>query len=144
MTVSGGQQRDSAIHIHVSICLQTPLPFRLPHNIEQSSRCYPCGPLLVIHFKYSSVYPSITTSLTIPSLQSSPSSNHKFIQSLSLFLLLCMTYFTQYNQAKAFMTQLFWPKMGSCIMWWSGRLFHRHWSLSNSFQIKIYWFCLWI
>ena len=37
MTVSDGQQRDSAIHIHVSILLQTPLPSRLPHNTEQSS-----------------------------------------------------------------------------------------------------------
>jgi len=35
--VSGGQQRDSAIHSHVSILPQTPLPSRLPHNIEQSS-----------------------------------------------------------------------------------------------------------
>ena len=37
---SGEQQRDSAIHIHVSILPQPPLPFRLPHNIEQSSMCY--------------------------------------------------------------------------------------------------------
>ena len=42
--VSGGQQRDSAIHIHVSILSQTPLPSRLPHNIEQSSLCYTVGP----------------------------------------------------------------------------------------------------
>ena len=34
--VSGGQQRDSAIHIHVSILPQTPLPSRLPHSTEQS------------------------------------------------------------------------------------------------------------
>ena len=43
--VSGGQQRDSAIHIHVSILPQTPFPSRLPHNIGQSSLCYtvlPC------------------------------------------------------------------------------------------------------
>ena len=42
--ISGEQRRDSAIHIHVSILPQTPLPFRLPHNIEQSSLCYPVGP----------------------------------------------------------------------------------------------------
>ena len=30
--VSGGQQRDSPICIHVSILLQTPLPSRLPRN----------------------------------------------------------------------------------------------------------------
>ena len=35
--VPGGQQRDSAKHIPVSILPQTPLPSRLPHNIEQSS-----------------------------------------------------------------------------------------------------------
>ena len=34
--VSGGQQRDSAIHIHVFILPQTPLPSRLPHNIKQN------------------------------------------------------------------------------------------------------------
>ena len=44
MIVLGGQQRDSAIHIHVSILSQTPLPSRLPHNIEQSSLCYTVGP----------------------------------------------------------------------------------------------------
>ena len=56
--ISGEQQRDSAIHIHVSILPktlhsaihihvsslpQTLLPFRLPHNIEQSSMCYTVG-----------------------------------------------------------------------------------------------------
>ena len=38
--VSGRQQRDSAIHTHVSILPQTPLPSRLPHNIEQTSLCH--------------------------------------------------------------------------------------------------------
>ena len=37
--VSGEQQRDSATHIHASILPQTPLPSRLPHNVEQSSIC---------------------------------------------------------------------------------------------------------
>ena len=41
--VSGEQWRDSAIHIHVSILPQTPLPSRLPH-IEQSSLCDTVGP----------------------------------------------------------------------------------------------------
>ena len=35
--VSGEQLRDSAIHIHVSVLLQTPLLCSLPHNTEQSS-----------------------------------------------------------------------------------------------------------
>ena len=35
--VSGELQRNSAIHIYVSVLPQTPLPSRLPYNIEQSS-----------------------------------------------------------------------------------------------------------
>ena len=42
--VSGGQKRDSVIHIHVSILPQTLLPSRLPHNIEQSSLCHTADP----------------------------------------------------------------------------------------------------
>ena len=42
--VSGELQRDSAIHICVSILPQTPLLSRLPYNIEQSSMCYIVGP----------------------------------------------------------------------------------------------------
>ena len=53
VTVSGAQRRDSAVHIYVSILLQTSLLSRLPHNIKQNFMCY-TGSLLVIHFKYSS------------------------------------------------------------------------------------------
>ena len=42
--VSSEQWKDSAMHIHVSILPQTPLPSRLPHNIEQSSVYYRVGP----------------------------------------------------------------------------------------------------
>ena len=41
--VSSEQQRDSAIHIYISILPQTPLPSRLPHNIKKSSICYIVG-----------------------------------------------------------------------------------------------------
>ena len=41
--VAGEQHRDSAIHIHVPILPQTPLPFR-PSHIEQSSIRYTVGP----------------------------------------------------------------------------------------------------
>ena len=34
VTVSGEQPRGSAIHIDVSVLPQTPLPSKLPHNIE--------------------------------------------------------------------------------------------------------------
>ena len=40
MIISGRQQRDSAIYIHVPLLPQTPLPYRLSHNIEQCSLCY--------------------------------------------------------------------------------------------------------
>ena len=44
--VSGGQQRDVAMHAHVSTLPQSPLPSRLPHNLEQSSlySTYTVGP----------------------------------------------------------------------------------------------------
>ena len=44
VTVSKEQQRDSAIHRHVSILPQTALPSKLPHDIEQSSSCSTAGP----------------------------------------------------------------------------------------------------
>ena len=52
--VSSGQWRDSAIHTHVSIFPQTPLPSRLPHDIEQSSLCCTVGPcwLWALFFLY--------------------------------------------------------------------------------------------
>ena len=42
MMISGGQQRDSAKYIHVSILPETPLPPRLPH-IKQISLNYTVG-----------------------------------------------------------------------------------------------------
>ena len=44
VTVSSGQQGNSAIHIHVSILPQTPLPSSWLQNIEQSSPGYTAGP----------------------------------------------------------------------------------------------------
>ena len=42
--VSGGQQRDSAVHICIHVLPQTPLPSRLPRDTEQSALCCPAGP----------------------------------------------------------------------------------------------------
>ena len=42
--VSGVQQSDSVIHIHVSTLVQILFPFRLLQNTEQSSLCYTVGP----------------------------------------------------------------------------------------------------
>ena len=59
--VSVERQRDPAICVHVSILPQTPFPSRLSHNFPVLySRS-----LLIIHFKYRSVYMSIPNSLTI-------------------------------------------------------------------------------
>ena len=46
--VSGEQQRNSTTHIHVSTLPRTPLPPRLPCNVEQSSLC--CSVDLYIAF----------------------------------------------------------------------------------------------
>ena len=56
----------SVIQIHEYILFQISFSFRLLHDIEQSSLCYTvCRSLLVIHFRYSSVYMSIPNSLTV-------------------------------------------------------------------------------
>ena len=52
--VSNRQQKNSAIHIHVFILLQTPLLFRMPHNCTEFLIQYSRSSL-IIHFKYSSV-----------------------------------------------------------------------------------------
>ena len=44
VSVSGIQQSDSVIHIHVSLLFQILFPFRLLQNIEQSFLCYTVGP----------------------------------------------------------------------------------------------------
>ena len=47
LLVSGIQQSDSMTYIHVSILFQILFPFRLFHNIDQSSLCYIEGSCLV-------------------------------------------------------------------------------------------------
>ena len=60
MLCSSRQQRDSAIHMHVSILPHIPLPSRLPGNMEQSSLCYTVGPswlsILFIFLKNNFIY----------------------------------------------------------------------------------------
>ena len=62
MVVWGEQQRDSTIHIYVSILSQTPLPSHWVEFPLLYSRS-----LLVIHYKCCSVCMSIIKSLTTPS-----------------------------------------------------------------------------
>ena len=61
MIIPCWQQRDSTIHIHVSIFPKTPLSSRLPHNIEQSSLCYTVGPcwLPILNIPVHSQLPTI-------------------------------------------------------------------------------------
>ena len=50
---SGVQQSDSFIHICVSVLFQILFPFRLLHNIEQSSLCYTVGPCWLSFFFFN-------------------------------------------------------------------------------------------
>ena len=54
--VSGVQQSDSVIHIHVSILFQILFPFRLLQNMEQSSLCYTVGPCWLFFLKYKFLF----------------------------------------------------------------------------------------
>ena len=55
--VSGIQQSDSVIHIHIFILFQILFPYRLLHNIEQSSLCYTVVPCwLSIFSKYLKIF----------------------------------------------------------------------------------------
>ena len=71
------QQRDSDIRIHVSILPQTPLPSRLPHNIEQSSLCDTVGPCWLSILNAA----VCTRPYQTPKLSLSPTllGNHKFV-----------------------------------------------------------------
>ena len=56
MLVSGVQQSDSVIHLHVPILFQILFPFRLLQNIEQSSLCYTVGPCLLSILLFNLVF----------------------------------------------------------------------------------------
>ena len=81
MLVSVVQQSDSVIHIHISILFQTLFPFKLLHNIKQSSLCFTVGPCW-----FSILNTAVCTCVHVdPKLQISlsplpfPSGNHNFI-----------------------------------------------------------------
>ena len=68
MFVSGVQQSDSVIHIHVSILFQILFPFRLLHNIEQSSLCYRVGPywLCILNIAVYTRLPTFLINVCLP------------------------------------------------------------------------------
>ena len=79
MLISGVQQSDSVIHIHISILFQILIPFRLLQNIEHGSLCYTVGPSWLSTFKYSSVY------MSIPNSQFIHMPHLSFLVTISLF-----------------------------------------------------------
>ena len=86
--VSGVQQSDPVIHIHVSILFQILLPFRLLQNIEQCYLCYTLGPccLSILNIAVCT-YQSQTPSLSLPLPQPFPPVTiSSFSKSVCLFL----------------------------------------------------------
>ena len=74
-------------HIHVFIQLQTPLPSRLPDNIEKSSLCYTVGAcwlsiLNIAKYTCSSQTPNYPLPPSLP-----PTTVSSFSKSVNLFLL---------------------------------------------------------
>ena len=57
MIVSGEQRWDSAIHIHVSILPEIPVPSRLPCNTEQISMC--CRIFYMVKLVLKEIYPQV-------------------------------------------------------------------------------------
>ena len=96
--VSGVQQSDSVIHIHVSILFQILFPFRLLHNIEQSSQCYTVGPcwLSILNIAVCTRQ-SQTPSLSLhPPFTLTPGTISSFSKSVGLFLFckfICIIFF---------------------------------------------------
>ena len=88
--VSGGQQRNSAMHTHVSILPPTPLSPGLPLSIEQSSVCCTVGPcwLPILNIAVCTC-PSQTPSLSLPPYISP--GDHKFTLKVRTLLKLCLS-----------------------------------------------------
>ena len=79
--VSGGQQRNSAMHTHVSILPQTLLLSQLPFNMEQGFLSYTVGLCWLFILKVA-VYtsPSQAPQLPLRPLPAPfPAGNHKFV-----------------------------------------------------------------
>ena len=76
LIVSGEQQRDSAIYIHVPILPQTPLPWTVMLTLSSlPSAAQFSRSLLVIHLNYARVYMSISNFLNTDSSDPVPSAS---------------------------------------------------------------------
>ena len=82
LLVSGVQQSDSVIHVHIFILFYILFSHRLSQNTEQSSLCYAVGPcwLSTLPNIYSGMCVCVHPRLLIyPSLPHFPFGNHKFV-----------------------------------------------------------------
>ena len=89
--VSGVQQSDSVIHIHVSILFQILFPFRLLQSIEQSSLCYTVDPcrLSILNIVVC-ICQSQTSNLSLPAKNNGSFQTHTHSLHLSLYLCIHM------------------------------------------------------
>ena len=76
--VSGVQQSESVIHIHISTFLKILFPYRSLWSIEKSSLCYTVGPyelsvFYIVVFMCQSQSPNLSLPATVPP------GNHKFV-----------------------------------------------------------------
>ena len=79
MLVSGVQQSDSVIHIHVSILFQILFSFRLLQSIQQRSLCYTVGPCWLSILNIA-LCVHVSPKLAIyPFPHPSPPGSHKFV-----------------------------------------------------------------
>ena len=126
-------------YIYISIVPQIPFSLRLLHNTEQSSTYYTV--LLVIHFKYKSVYKSIPNSLTIPCSHPSPKQPEVHSLNLCLFLFckgvhlyyffLDLTWGMPLNMNFSVLFHSLWQSLGGPSMFLQMTLFHSFWWMSN-------------
>ena len=132
---SGGQQEQSVIHTHIPILSQTPLPSRLPHNMEQSSLCYTVG-----HFRLSTLNITLCTWTPQTPLLSLPPSfppvYHAFILSFCFVnKFICMSFLIpQIREIVCFcfsdLLHSLWQFPGPSMSLHVA-LFHAFWRLSN-------------
>ena len=80
MLVSGVQQSDSVIRIHVFVLFQILLSYSSSQNIEYSSRCYTVGPSWLSTL--CMVASGLIQAPDYPSPLRSPFGNHKFVSDI--------------------------------------------------------------
>ena len=114
--VSVAQKRDSVAHTRVSVLFQTLLPFRLLHNIEQSSlrsTVCPCW-LSILSIAVCTCW-SQTPWLSSPTLF--PTGNCKFVHLLPIFLFLFNYVYICKHVCVYSLSNLLWNKWVYVYKW---------------------------